>query len=340
MTLCKQQRVLSVYRNCLLPCILVIICYSQAVGDVDWGSLSLTPIKEMQAVNADGSSAWGGPGTGYKFRGVVLNDPAQMLDGTPSPDFIGGQWQIFVQAVLGGDYGGMALWMGQNYGNLPWINDPGRNYSEVEWTAELNRLNYPIDMATGLQVSETLRPGDLIEVHARAGMTYKGKFNCNEEHWNTESKNFDIYLIGRDQPLSSAEISLENIKHIDDTFIFDSSRLTGGEFYQGQSVRLQNVTITNPENWGAYGTLNVTDGTRNFAVILGDNASFDGTSAPGGPLDITGIFDQDSSDSIYSTDGYRMWALTPSSFVAVPEPGGLLLLFAGSLLFIVLRKRH
>ena len=61
---------------------------------------------------------------------VLLTDPSEMLDATP--DYLpwddganafnlGGQWQVFVQAVVvGSDRGGVECWMAQNYGNLPW----------------------------------------------------------------------------------------------------------------------------------------------------------------------------------------------------------------------------
>jgi hypothetical protein len=350
MTLPRQQttRFLLFLHARLLSAVLALLTASRAAADVDWNVLPLTPINQMQAVKADGSSAWSIPLTGgqpgYKFRGVVLNDPAQMLDPTPAEGYdpggsLGGQWQIFAQAALGGDFGGMCLWMGQNYGNLSWILDPDRSYSDAAWTAELHRLNYPIDVATGLPVNSPLRPGDLIEVRARAGMPYKGKFNCNEKHWNDKAFDFDIYVVMRDLPLNVQDLALESLKYANDAFIFDQTRLTGGEFYQGQMVRLRNVTITNPENWAAYGTLNVTDGTRNFAIKLGDNASFTGTSAPAGLLDVVGVFDQESSDTVIQTDGYRMWALTPDAFTLVPEPTTLFLLIGCGLLFRVLRKR-
>ena len=83
----------------------------------------------FEAVDANGVSTWNGsyPVT---LVGVLLTDPSEMLDATP--DYLpwddganafnlGGQWQVFVQAVVGGsDRGGVECWMAQNYGNLPW----------------------------------------------------------------------------------------------------------------------------------------------------------------------------------------------------------------------------
>ena len=325
---------------------MVVLCCSPAAADIDWGELSFTPIHQMQSLE----NPWtvptpDGVNQAYKLRGIVLNDPALMLDSAAAfsvgPAWnMGAQWQIYVQAVdrldnpteLAGDFGGVALWMGQNYGNhtYKYGTDLTANavysYSDTEWDAEMDRLNYPNG------ATEALRPGDLIEIHARGAKEHNGKYNCNEEHDKSAEYDFDIFIVARDQPLPLAEISLENVKNINDESIVDTTRQSGGEFYQGQRVVLKNVSITNPTAWGAYGDLNVTDGVRNFAVKLGDNDSFDGTSAPSGLVDITGIFDQEGD--------YRMWALTPDAFAAVPEPGTALLLVVGSLMFIVLRKRR
>ena len=83
--------------------------------------------QNLEAVDANGFSTWAGSYP-LTVTGVILNDPSEMLDSTPN--FIpwnngagqwqlGGQWQVFVQAVLPGDRGGVECWMAQDYGNLP-----------------------------------------------------------------------------------------------------------------------------------------------------------------------------------------------------------------------------
>ena len=69
---------------------------------------------------------------------------------------LGGQWQIFIQAysdsTVGGnptDFGGCEVWMGQNYGNLPWIADSSDSYTNSAWTAKLATLNNPTLLSTG-----------------------------------------------------------------------------------------------------------------------------------------------------------------------------------------------
>ena len=257
---------------------LVVVCamfsgITVFATEPDWNSLDYTPISVMQSVNGDGTPAWSVPTVppddqqAYKLRGVVLNVPGVMLNSDPNYQegpmwYMGGQWQIFVQAVacsgdaennpeLVGDFGGVAVWMGQNYGNhYLHFGDWSYSYSNEEWLAELDRVNLPIDVSTGLPVTEPLRPGDLIEIHARGGLHYQGKYNVNEQHDNDPALNFDIVILERDLELPVAKICLDTIKNSDDTFIDDATRATGGEFYQGQNLILQGVRITNPEQWG------------------------------------------------------------------------------------------
>lgn len=349
-------------------CVVVLLQSSPATADDPrnsaefWDSISFTPMSVMQGVSTTGATTWSVPkpdGTyqAYKLRGVVLNDPAHMLDGTADHSagpsmYMGGQWQIYVQTIdqpdtpteLVGDFGGVALWMGQNYGNHMAngfsVNDPTAteiySYSDQEWSGELNRLNYAIDISTGVAVQDVLRPGDLIEIHARGAKYYKGKYNCNEDHKKSASYNFDIYIVERNVALPITDFTLSDVKNESDGFLFDdntdgnnTTRQFGGEYYQGERVRLKNVTITNPQQWGIidpasistgtndvgdYYTVKVADDTgRTFDVVLGYNSAFLGTSAPSGSLDIVGIFDQEGSST--GKDCYRMWALTPDDFL-------------------------
>src|SRR4030042_1273352 len=158
----------------------------------DWDALEYTLMREMQAVDANGDGTWSVPTLGppdyqqaYTLRGVVLNDPADMLDSTP--DYIpcgegtlwqlGGLWQVFIQyldnpdvAYDDEDCGGAALWMGQNYGNHALrYDDSSFSYSDAEWTSEVE----------GVGLAGTLQAGGLIEVHARGGVFHKGQVKVN-----------------------------------------------------------------------------------------------------------------------------------------------------------------
>ena len=106
-------------------------------------------------MNPDGSSSFTWPtNSPITVMGIVLNNPSDMMNSTPqyntTPWNLGGQWQIFIQAyndpIVGGsstDFGGCEVWMGQCYGNLGFINDPGDSYTNSQWTAELANLNNP-----------------------------------------------------------------------------------------------------------------------------------------------------------------------------------------------------
>ncbi|MBN1590894.1 MAG: hypothetical protein JW888_15380 [Pirellulales bacterium] len=325
---------------------------SEAVGyeydDINWeDDVDYVKFSDMQGVDGDGESTWQiptltgyiGEPQAYKLRGVVLNDPSKMLDSTANyaynvPGALGGQWQIYIQAVgqdldpeqpdeLAGDFGGAALWVGQNYGNLLmyWGGEfkPQFSYSDEHWNAEMTRLN----TARGTIV-EPLRAGDLIEVRARGGLGHNGKFNCNEQHLNDPSYDFDIVVIDRNLPLTPTAIALSDVMDEYGTFLFDASRtLEDGpaEYYQSQYVTLDNVTVSaTGTDWSSYGQVIVTDGTREFAVKLGDNAAFDSAALPSGTFNVTGIFDQESGDP---TAGYRMWAVSPADFApaTVSVPG-------------------
>ncbi|HBO43980.1 MAG TPA: hypothetical protein DD670_08620 [Planctomycetaceae bacterium] len=299
-----------------------------AVADeINWDDAAYVPFSVMQAVNPDGTPAWTIPtlpapsyAQAYKFRGVVLNDSRDMLNSADGAGFMGGQWQVYIQTTETDpqiDFGGAALFMAQKYSVLPIGHG---DYTTEQWAAELLRINYPVFDPTGAgvgtPVTEPLRKGDLIEVHARGGFFHKGKFNCNEQHNTDPSFDFDVVILQRDVPLAPTSITLDDVMDASGDFIFDQTRTTGAEYYQSQYVTLENVTISDAANWTQYGAVTVTDGTRSFAVKLGFNDAFSSAALPTGPLDITGIFDQESDDY---TSGYRMWATSPADFApAVP----------------------
>jgi hypothetical protein len=240
---------------------------------------------------------------------------------------MGGQAELFVQAldrstldVLGleyydpADFGGTAAYMGQNYGNLPFKGDPYYSYTDAEWTAELGRLNF----FGGDNVTDPIRAGDLVEIRARAGLHFRGKFNINEQHDKDPAKDFEVVRLipGFGLP-APALITLADLKNPDDTDIFDATRATGGERYQSTRVQLQNVWIDASPSWLAGSDLWVTDGTRTFRIRLGNNPTFDGTPwfDVEEPFDVVGVMNQSATDGTYCTDGYYLMALDPADFL-------------------------
>jgi len=352
---------------------MVLGALAAPVAAQDWDTVPVIQHKDYQAVNADGSSAYG---TVFPIRliGVVLNDTEDWLDPTPAfstptgwppppPPQMGGEAEFYVQAIdLDGtawdpepgsafdDFGGTACWMGQNYGNL-WTQDSLYSYSDAEWTAELGRLN----LQGGDGVTDPIRAGDLVEIRSRAGLHYKGKMNVNEQHDNDydrlddwdgqgsagDGKNHDFEVVrlvaGYGLP-AATELALSDLKHSDDSFIWDATRQSGPEHYQSSWVELQDVWVAAAASWTANTDVAVTDGLRTFNMHLCRSAAFDGTElfAPGEHFDALGILDQAATDGVYSTDGYQLLVLDPAA-LTVPAPAGLALLAAGAV--ALLRRR-
>jgi hypothetical protein len=289
-------------------------------ADPDWPTVQMIEHRVFQAVNPDGSSAYTN-GFPARLTGILLNNPEDWLDPTPNytpqyvPWFLGGEWEIFVQAVALPDFGGTACWMGQNYGNLPWLGDPFYSYTDEEWLAEMQRINYPEGPG-----SDPIRAGDLLEVRARAGLPYAGKMNVNEQHNNDRdpvtgllgnAHDFEFVILQRGYGLPApAAITLSDL--LEEVgggfqFIWDPTRQTGGERYQSTRVLLKRVRIDSPTNWGPNAELELIDQTgRRLTLQLGRNPSFGDVPAPTATLNVVGILNQESASG---QGGYYLLAL-------------------------------
>ncbi|MDW8309465.1 MAG: hypothetical protein RMK20_08845 [Verrucomicrobiales bacterium] len=267
----------------------------------------------LQAVTATGTSAWSGTHP-FTLRGVLLCNPDDMLD--PTPNYLpyndgenlgrmGGQWQIAFQAVEPGDRGGTFCWMGQNYGNLSWIRNSDLSYTNEAWTAEILRLSF--DPAT----MRPFRAGDLIEVTARRSLFFGGKRNINEAHGIDPTNNFEIRLLVAGYGLPAPEvITLADVKRADNTDIFDPTRASGGEYYQGMRVRINNLTLLTTNGWNptnAWGNrlCTATDGTGRTFPLRHPRYSLG--PPPSGSFDAIGIFNQESGSGIQGTNGYELF---------------------------------
>lgn len=256
----------------------------------------------FQAVDSVGYTTYFIPDV-VTLEGIILNSPEKMLDPTPgAPAFMGGQWQMFIQGE-DGDHTGTALWMGQNYGNLPWV-PLEESYTNEEWVAELCRLNH--DTESGYLFT----PGDRIRVTGKY-MFYNGKNNINEKHTKTPDYNFTVELLEPGVGLPQPElVTLDELKDGSNDFIFDQTRETGCEYYQGRLVRVNNVQWdSDPNTWDADATLEITDGTKTFPVKLGIGSGiYSGSNNLAETFDVVGIMDQEDNtgDSTYKK-GYRIW---------------------------------
>jgi hypothetical protein len=273
----------------------------------------------LEAVDSNGVSIWSGP-LPTTLTGVILTDPNEMLDSTPN--FIpwnsgagayqlGGQWQIFVQAVLPGDRGGAECWMAQNYGNLPWEpHDGSDHYSNTDWEANVFRVSH--DPATGY----AFRKGDLVTVTANGSLFYGGMQNINEEHSTDPSLHFTVSLLATNYGLPAPEvISLTSVmltndgsgNHFD---IFDSSRAMGGEHYQGMRVRINGLSLVDTNGWNTDADWDsrhctATDGQGRQIPLV--HPLYDLGAAPTNRFDATGVFIQETGSGTDGTFGYKLF---------------------------------
>jgi hypothetical protein len=290
---------------------------------VDWPLVPVQLHSDFQAMKyVDPETGWTSDYQGgfpLRLRGVVLNANEDWLDPTAAYDAgyhiynTGGQAEFFVQAVDADDFGGAFCWMGQNYGNMPWIHDPKDNYFDAQWYDELNRLHlwHPsgADLPDPLSWDQIIRPGDYVEIRALGGLYYSGKMNVNEEHSISINRDFEVVVLqkgrGWDAPVN---LALSDLKNPDDSFIFDTAapRNSGAEHYQGSLVVLQNVHFTGG-TWGPDRDVTVADATgRPFSVHLSRGAGFSAYGAPTGNFNVSGTMDQDSETG---DGGYRLLAM-------------------------------
>ncbi len=318
----------------------LLLVASPAVSETHWN---------LQAVDEDGVATWSGtyPVT---VTGVILNNHEDMLDSTPNylpytPENvwkIGAQWQIFIQSADVRDHGGTACWMGQNYGNT-WRKNSAFSYSDAEWIAELNRLNYSTgDPATG----HHFRKGDLVQVTANFAGFYGGKTNVNENHDNNPAFDFTITLLEAGYGMPAPDlITLAMVTDLDDKDpdthedIFDQTRLSGGEYFQGRYVRINGLEIVDSSGWGeeAWGNriCTVTDGEeRIFKLRMPRGTKVDLGDIPTSEFDAIGVFNQESGSGSDGTFGYELYVTE----VMVPEPATVTLLVLGGL--ATLRRRR
>jgi hypothetical protein len=279
----------------------LIVLAGLTIGGTGWADEpTVAPVthQQLQAVDASGVGTYAASDK-VVITGIILNNPEEILDPAPGPDTgsMGGQWQIYVQGE-GEDHGGTAVYMGQYYAK---VGGSG-NYSDEDWLAELLRVDH--DPNTGY----TFVAGDKVRVTGWYKF-YKGKINVNEKHQVESLFDLRIELIEPAAGLPQPEIiTLDMVKDGDNQFLFDPTRLTGCEYYQGTLVRVNDVHVIDPNGWGPDGTIEIMDKTgRSFPVKLGIGYGFTRYACPMGQISVIGIFDQESSGYTVCRDGYRLW---------------------------------
>jgi hypothetical protein len=290
-------------------------------------SMNAESFSNLEAVNTQGVSAWT-PQFPITLTGILLTDPEEMLDSTPN--FIpwnsgagmyqlGGEWQVFVQSAFPGDRGGVECWMGQNYGNLPWEpHDGSDSYTDADWAANVARVTH--DPATG----HAFMKGDLVTITANGSLFYGGMQNINEQHSTDPSLHFTLSLVASNYGLPSPEtISLSSVMRTNDGSgnhfdIFDATRATGGEHYQGMRVRINGLSLVDTNGWNTQSDWDArecvaTDGQGRTIPLV--HPLYDLGAAPTNQFDATGVFIQESGSSSDGTFGYKLFvqAIEPSA---------------------------
>ena len=226
---------------------------------------------------------------------------------------------MFVQALGGSDRNGVECWMAQNYGNLPWEpHDGSDSYDNSAWTSEVNRVSH--DPATGY----ALHKGDLVMITAGGSLFYGGMQNINEEHKTDPAYDFILSLVSTNfglpapQIISLSSVISTNFSTTGHYDIFDPTRATGGERYQGMRVRINGLTLTATSGWNTNADWNArycpaTDGEGRQLPLI--HPRYDLGPAPTNQFDATGVFIQESGSSSDGTFGYELFVqeITPSS---------------------------
>jgi hypothetical protein len=206
----------------------------------------------------------------------------------------------------------------------------------------VNRLNYPVDLG-GHQVTTPLQYGDVVLVQANApGLFYAGKLNVNEQHSTDPAKDFSITILQRGTTPTAAQIALSDLKNASDDFLFDATRATGCERYQGGLVHLDGLTLVDPADWGLGKTVTVRQGVLTFPMQLGLDpalALVDAAALNATPFSATAILDQEDGSSPY-TGGYSLWLTSASGLMVVPEPGSLISLTLAALTASLIWRRR
>lgn len=332
-------------RTWFVPFSLSVYCLllSSSASAVD------TTFSALEVVDYKGLPTFSASTLPVTVTGVVINNPLDISDGS-------GWWEVYVQALPEGAYGGHYVAGGDYGGSAVYMHRYGKNYTDAQWNAEKARVNYP--MYNGSITTTALKYGDIVTIEAKApGMEHSGKFNINDKHLKDEEHQFNFTILDRGMSPAYTTIELDNLKDANNQFLFDTDRQLADncERYQGSLVHLDNL-ILDSGTWAPDGTVVVKQlglGNRTFDLKLGVGSDGSGlftslikSQVQSNPFSVTAILDQEDPGTTvggitYYTSGYRLWLTNVSGLTTVPEPGAMAMLTIGliSLLAYAWRRR-
>jgi len=255
--------------------------------------------------------------TRVTIEGIALNAPGD-LTVVEGPGFR--YWQIYVQSETDG--AGIAVWQGS-----PWMSEWPPDYPEVH-------------------------AGDRVRVNGFVA-GHLGKTNINSRHSGAPLMDFIVEIVqpGAGMPAPVSILSLGDCNYFSNERL-DEPGKRGGEFYQAQWCRLENVFIVDPPpgpppwgsgwGWGPNMVMMVSDILGNtLPLYLSATGDFGLYSPPEGFFNVTGIFDQEDSAGPF-VDNYRLWVLRNSDFSQsyIPEPASSALLLAGMSALLARRRQR
>jgi hypothetical protein len=177
-------------------------------------------------------------------------------------------------------------------------------------------------------------------ITAKGSLFYGGMQNINEEHSIDPGYDFTISLVSSNYGLPAPEvISLSSVISTGTNGIFDPTRATGGEHYQGMRVRINGLTLVTTDGWNTNSDWDsryctATDGEGRQLPLI--HPLYDLGLAPTNQFNATGVFLQESGSGTDGTFGYELFVqeIAPSDAAILQiavQGGSVLISWPGSL---------
>ena len=298
----------------------------------------------LEAVNSDGTSSYTFPSNGQPITvmGIVLNNPPDMLNTTPSyntiPYDLGGQWQIFIQAYSDLTVGGRRATLAGR--RSAWDNATGtcslsaiRTTSIREPTVHRGKRSQPSgavaeherrdDFASGEQWQQRqsglwpssgtvlLQAGDVVAVTSY-GLEYEGMVNINQQHNVSNPMSITVSRTGGAAARSDGD-DPQPTHGFQRQFLFRCHATDHAEHLQGTLVQLDSVRVVS----GTWAREQCHDQRRVPAADgVANRRQLESHRRADGGLQRGRREDQESA-AVSPTGGYTLWVTDSSSVTSL-----------------------